>query len=260
MGKQRLEQLFKKNKKEVLSIYVTTGYPKLESMPVLVEELANSGVDFIEVGMPYSDPLADGDTIQYSSSIALGNGMNLDKYFQQVKMVRSKVDIPLIFMGYFNQVLRVGIEKFLDKCVESGIDGLILPDMPPEVYEAKYKSIFDMFDLSLSFLITPTTSIERIKLLDKLSSGFVYVVSTSSTTGKTDTFSEEQVDYFKKTYDLKLTNPTIVGFGISNRETFLIANKYTNGAIIGSAFIKALKDSEDIKKTAREFANKLLKS
>jgi len=259
MGKERLKKLFKKKKKNLLSVYVTTGYPQLTSMPDLVEELANSGVDFIEVGMPYSDPLADGETIQYSSSIALKNGINLDEYFKQLKTVRAKVDIPLLFMGYFNQVLRIGIDDFLKKCVESDIDGLIIPDMPPEIYNTNYKTIFEKYDLALSFLITPTTSDDRIRFLDELSSGFVYVVSTSSTTGKTGTFNEEQVDYFKRIQSLKLKNPTVVGFGISNRETFLLANKYANGAIIGSAFIKALKGSKDIKKTAKEFAQKILK-
>ncbi len=259
MGKNRLDKLFNQQKEEVLSIYITTGYPKIDSMPILVEALANLGVDFIEVGMPYSDPLADGDTIQYSSSIALKNGINLDKYFEQVQYVRSKVTIPLLFMGYFNQLLRVGIDAFLSKCVQSGIDGLILPDMPPELYEKKYKATFEKYDLSLSFLITPTTSDERIRLLDKLSTGFVYVVSTSSTTGNVTAFSDEQVQYFKRIKKLKLNNPTIIGFGISNREKFLIANKFTNGAIIGSSFIKALKHAQNIKTTTEEFVTKIKK-
>jgi len=258
MGKEKLKRLFEKNKKEVLSIYITSGYPQLESMPELIKELVNQGVDFIEVGMPYSDPLADGDTIQYSSSVALKNGIDLDKYFEQVKRVRSKVDIPLLFMGYFNQVLRYGMDKFLTKCVESGIDGLILPDMPPEIYRLNYMGIFDKYDLSLSFLITPTTSDERIRMIDKLSSGFVYVVSSSSTTGKIDTFDEEQINYFERIKGLKLKNPTVVGFGISNREKFLLANKYTNGAIIGSAFIKAIKEKQNYLEGTNTFIKQIL--
>ena len=259
MGKEKINNLFIKNKKEILSIYLTTGYPEIDSMPVLAEKLAGAGVDFLELGMPYSDPLADGETIQYSSSIALKNGIDFDQYFNQAKAVRQNIDIPLLFMGYFNQVLRIGIDTFLDKCVDSGIDGLIIPDMPPEVYKNKYKPIFDKYDLGLSFLITPTTSDERIKMLDELSSGFVYVVSTSSTTGKTIGFSDSQIDYFKRINKLNLNNPMVIGFGISDKQTFRIANKHSDGAIIGSAFIKALKDSKDIEKTAMEFAQNIIK-
>jgi len=258
MGKERLEKLFSKNKQEVLSIYITSGYPKLDSMPRLIDTLAKSGVDFIEVGMPYSDPLADGDTIQYSSSIALKNGIDLDKYFNQVKEIRDKVQIPLLFMGYFNQMLRFGVEFFLKTCVINGIDGLIVPDMPPEIYKQNYKNIFEKYNLSMSFLVTPTTSDERIRMIDELSSGFVYVVSSSSTTGKIDTFSQEQIDYFQRIKKLKLKNPTIVGFGISNREKFLLSNKYTNGAIIGSAFIKAIKNKENYLEETKSFISKIL--
>lgn len=258
MGKERINKVFNKNKNEVLSIYITTGFPALDSMPKLIKVLADLNVDFIEVGMPYSDPLADGLTIQNSSSIALKNGIDLDKYFNQVKAIRDKVDIPLIFMGYFNQVLRVGVDNFLQKCIDSGIDGLILPDMPPDIYENKYKTTFEKYNLSLSFLITPTTSDDRIKMIDKLSSGFVYVVSSSATTGKIDTFSQEQIKYFKRIEKLNLSNPTVIGFGISNREKFLIANKYTNGAIIGSAFIKAINEKKDYLKEAEAFVNKIL--
>jgi tryptophan synthase alpha chain len=168
------------------------------------------------------------------------------------------VDIPLLFMGYFNQMLRFGVEKFLKTCVNNGIDGLIVPDMPPEIYKQKYLAIFEKYNLSMSFLVTPTTSDDRIKMIDKLSSGFVYVVSSSSTTGKIDTFSQEQIDYFQRIKKLNLVNPTIVGFGISNRERFLLANKYTNGAIIGSAFIKAIKDKENYLEQTKSFISKIL--
>ena len=257
MGLKRIENIFK-TEKDILSIYLTAGYPKLHSMPELVVALAYSGVDFIELGMPFSDPLADGKTIQYSSSIALKNGMTLNEYFSQVADIRQKTEIPLIFMGYFNQMLRYGVQEFLNKCIESGIDGLIVPDLPPEIYEKKYKKIFDEYDLALSFLVTPTTDESRIKYLDDLSSGFVYLVSTSSTTGKADAFSDEQINYFKRIKKLNLKNPLVIGFGISNRDKLLIANKYADGAIIGSAFIKALKSTEDYHKVPEIFVNKIL--
>lgn len=257
MGLKRIENIFKE-KKDILSIYLTAGYPELNSMPELAVALADAGVDFLELGMPFSDPLADGETIQYSSSKALKNGMTLEKYFDQVAVLRQKVEVPLIFMGYFNQLLRYGLNRFLDKCIESGIDGLIIPDLPPDIYEKEYRRIFENYDLGLSFLITPTTPESRIKYLDNLSAGFVYAVSTSSTTGKENMFSDEQVEYFKRIKDPDLKNPVVIGFGISDRGKFLLANKYADGAIIGSAFIKALNSGGNYISITKNFVNKIL--
>jgi tryptophan synthase alpha chain len=254
MGKERIKKLFQNNsQKDILSIYITAGYPKLEAMPGLIETLAKAGVDFIEAGMPYSDPLADGKTIQYSSSRALQNGINLDTYFTQIKSVRTQVDIPVFFMGYFNQVLRYGINRFLSACENSGIDGLILPDLPPEIYQRDYQKTFEKYDLGLSFLISPTTSHKRIDLIDRLSSAFIYVVSDSSTTGKTGDFSKEQIAYFERINKLKTRNPKIIGFGIDSPEKYRLANRYTDGAIIGSAFIKAVKNEKNYQRQASDF-------
>ncbi len=259
MGKQRLQKVFKNPKKNILSIYLSAGYPQLDAMTKLIPLLADKGVDFIEAGMPYSDPLADGPTIQKSSSIALKNGMNLQTYFEQIKQVRSQVDLPIIFMGYFNQVLKTGITKFLDLCVSSGIDGLILPDITPEIYEAQYKSIFESYDLAMIFLVSPTTSPERIKKIDALTSGFVYIVSSSSTTGKEGVFGPEQIAYFKRIQAMNLHNPEVIGFGIDRREKFQLANQYANGAIIGSAFIKAIENPERYLKEAESFIRTIKK-
>ncbi len=259
MGKKRIENVFKTNKNR-LSIYITAGYPTIDAMPKIIEVLDNKNIDFIEAGMPYSDPLADGETIQKSSSIALKNGMNLNLYFSQIKKIRSKSEIPILFMGYFNQLLKRGIDKFLQDCVEAGIDGLIIPDLSPEIYQQKYKHVFDKYDLAFSFLITPTTSNQRIKLIDSLSSGFIYAVSSSATTGKTNDFGEEQIKYFERLHSLKTNNSIVIGFGIDNREKYVVANDYTSGAIIGSAFIKAIYSKDEYLKKASEFVEKIIKN
>ena len=256
MGVKSIENIFAE-KRDILSIYLTAGYPHLDSMPELTLALVESGVDFLELGMPFSDPLADGKTIQFSSSVALKNGMTLDIYFQQVKKIRAETGIPLIFMGYFNQMMRYGVRKFLKKCVEAGIDGLIIPDLPAEIYENEYKKIFDEYDLAMSFLITPTTSEGRVRYLDNLSNGFDYIVSTSSTTGRVDEFSGEQIEYFRRIKNMNLNNPIVIGFGISGRDKFLKANKYADGAIIGSAYIKALRNAESSVITTKNFINKI---
>ncbi len=255
MGKQRISNIFSTNKMR-LSLYLTAGYPRLDSMVSLVEIMDKSGVDFVELGMPYSDPLADGATIQKSSSIALMNGLTLDIYFDQVMEARKVTTMPLLFMGYFNQMMRYGIEKFLLRCVEVGIDGLIIPDLPPDIYESQYQGIFENYDLAMIFLVTPTCSDIRIKKIDELSTGFVYVVSSSSTTGKTVGFGQEQLDYFKRIENLKLDNPTVIGFGISNYEAYSQANNHANGAIIGSAYIKSIAKGDAVIST-EEFINKI---
>lgn len=233
----RINKTLNKDKK-LLSIYFTAGYPNIDDTVSIIQNLEKSGVDMIEIGLPFSDPLADGPTIQASSTAALKNGMTTEKLFEQIKDIRKSVAIPLIVMGYFNPVLQYGVEAFCKKCQEIGIDGLILPDLPADVYDAEYKTIFEKFGLINVFLITPQTSEERIRYIDSISNGFIYMVSSASTTGAQSGFGEEQTKYFERISKMNLKNPQIVGFGISNSETFTQATTYTKGAIIGSAFIK----------------------
>ncbi|MDP4754899.1 MAG: tryptophan synthase subunit alpha [Flavobacteriaceae bacterium] len=237
----RIEQLFQ-NKKDILSIYFTAGYPAhSDTLPILTS-LQAQGVDMVEIGLPFSDPLADGPVIQQSSTQALALGMTTEVLFEQLKDVRSKIDIPLVIMGYFNPVLQFGVAEFCKKCAETGIDAVILPDLPLTVYEREYKAIFESHGIHLIFLITPQTSDERIRALDQASKGFIYLVSTASVTGSGAGFGQAQADYFKRISDMKLQNPIVVGFGIKDRETFAQATAHADGAIIGSAFINALSD------------------
>jgi len=225
---------------KLLSIYFTAGYPNLNDTVSIIQNLEKSGVDMIEIGLPFSDPLADGPTIQVSSTQALKNGMTSDLLFQQLKDIRETVSIPLIIMGYFNPMLQYGVEAFCNKCQEIGIDGLIIPDLPVDVYHEQYQTIFEKYGLVNVFLITPQTSDERIRYIDSVSDGFIYMVSSASTTGAKTGFGDEQHAYFKRISDMQLKNPQIVGFGISNNDTFTQATTYAKGAIIGSAFIKHL--------------------
>lgn len=233
----RIHKKLQENKK-LLSIYFTAGYPNIEDTVPIIKALQNNGVDMIEIGLPFSDPLADGPTIQDSSTQALKNGMTTETLFDQLNGVRDHIHIPLIIMGYFNPILQYGVEAFCTKCKELGIDGLIIPDLPVDVYHEEYKTIFETHGLANIFLITPQTSDERIRFIDSVSNGFIYMVSSASTTGAKSGFGDEQTAYFKRIADLKLKNPQIVGFGISNRETFSQATTYAKGAIIGSAFVK----------------------
>ena len=226
--------------KKLLSIYFTAGYPNLNDTVTIIENLEKSGVDMIEIGLPFSDPLADGPTIQASSTEALKNGMTTEVLFKQLKDVRKTVSIPLIIMGYFNPMLQYGVEAFCKKCQEIGIDGLIIPDLPVDVYNEQYKSTFEKYGLINVFLITPQTSKERIKFIDSISNGFIYMVSSASVTGSSKGFGDTQTNYFKRIADMQLNNPQIVGFGINNNDTFTQATTYAKGAIIGSAFIKHL--------------------
>ena len=235
----RIKEKLQEDKK-LLSIYFTSGYPEINDTVEIIKSLEKNGVDFIEIGLPFSDPLADGPTIQESSTIALKSGMTTNKLFEQLKDIRSEVSIPLIIMGYFNPILQFGVEKFCAKCEEVGIDGLIIPDLPVDVYNDNYKAIFDKHGLKNIFLITPQTSEERIRFIDEVSDGFIYMVSTASVTGSTKGFGEETKTYFKRIADMKLSNPQVVGFGISDEDTFNDATKFAKGAIIGSAFIKHL--------------------
>lgn len=235
----RINEKLKEDKK-LLSIYFTAGYPGLNDTVPIIQELEKAGVDMIEIGLPFSDPLADGPTIQESSTSALNNGMTTELLFKQLKDIRKTVSIPLIIMGYFNPVLQYGVEAFCAKCQELGIDGLILPDLPFDVYQEEYEVLFKKYGLSMTFLITPQTSDSRIHQIDEATNGFIYMVSSASTTGARNGFGEEQESYFERIASLKLANPQIVGFGISNSETFQAATAKAKGAIIGSAFIKHL--------------------
>lgn len=235
----RINQKLQEDKK-LLSIYFTAGYPNLNDTVSIIKNLEKNGVDMIEIGLPFSDPLADGPTIQASSTQALKNGMTTEVLFKQLKDIRKSVKIPLIIMGYFNPILQYGVEAFCKKCAEIGIDGLIIPDLPVDVYYEQYKATFEKYGLINVFLITPQTTVERIRFIDSISDGFIYMVSSASVTGSQSGFGNEQIDYFKRIADMKLKNPQIVGFGINNNETFTQATQYTNGAIIGSAFIKHL--------------------
>ncbi|WP_029038432.1 tryptophan synthase subunit alpha [Salinimicrobium xinjiangense] len=229
--------------KKLLSIYFTAGYPEPEDTVTILQELQESGVDMVEIGLPFSDPLADGPVIQRSSEAALKSGMTTKKLFQQLEGIRKSVDIPLLIMGYFNPILQFGVERFCRQCRESGIDGLIIPDLPLEEYELQYKEIFQKYDLLMIFLITPQTSEERIKEIDSASEGFIYMVSSASVTGGTGGFGDEQKDYFTRVSKMGLKSPLIVGFGIKDNKTFEQATAQTKGAIIGSAFIKHLTEN-----------------
>jgi tryptophan synthase alpha chain len=236
----RINLKLQENKK-ILSIYFSAGYPSLTDTVQIVQDLEKNGVDMIEIGLPFSDPLADGPTIQESSTQALHNGMTTQVLFDQLKDIRKTVSIPLIIMGYFNPMLQYGIENFCKKCAEIGIDGLIIPDLPVDVYADEYKTTFENYGLKNIFLITPQTSNERIHFIDSVSDGFIYMVSSASVTGSQSGFGSIQENYFKRISEMDLKNPQVIGFGISNKSTFDQATQFAKGAIIGSAFITNLK-------------------
>jgi len=226
--------------KKLISIYFTAGYPQLEDTTEVIKRLAEAGTDVIEIGLPYSDPLADGPVIQKSSEQALKNGMSTQKLFQQLKDIRKEVGIPLIVMGYFNAMLQFGVEDFCKECEAIGIDGIIMPDLPISIYERDYKALFETHGLKFVPLITPETSVERIQTIDALGDSFVYMVSSSSTTGGEKGFGEEAMSYFKRISDMQLTNKLMVGFGIKDAHSFEQASRFTSGCIIGSEFIRRL--------------------
>ena len=248
----RINKLFEEKKDNILSIYFTAGYPNLNDTTEIIKTLDECGVDLIEIGMPFSDPIADGPVIQDSSNVAIDNGMNLNLLFEQLEDIRMITDIPIVLMGYVNPVYQFGYDNFIKNILKCDLDGLILPDLPLEDYKNNFKSVFDKENLSFIFLITPNTSEDRIKKIDDNSNGFVYMVSSSSTTGKKSSFDNKQIDYFQKIRSLSLKNPTVIGFGISDKESFTQACKYSNGAIIGSKFIQSLSKS-NIKESIRSF-------
>jgi tryptophan synthase alpha chain len=235
----RIDQAFAQDKK-LLSIYFSAGHPKLEDTLLILKALQAAKVDMIEIGLPFSDPLADGPTIQDSATQALANGMTTQRLFDQLEQVRDHIHLPLIIMGYFNPILQYGVKAFCEKCEAIGIDGLIIPDLPADVYHEHYQALFEQHGLYNMFLITPQTPEERIRYIDKVSNGFIYMVSSASVTGAKATFGDNQTDYFKRIAALGLNTPQIVGFGISNAETYQAATTYAQGAIIGSAFIQFL--------------------
>jgi tryptophan synthase alpha chain len=252
----RIDILFRKKNNNVLSVYFTAGYPNLNSTAEIIKTLAVSGADMVEIGMPFSDPVADGPVIQHSSEKALGNGMNLKLLFGQLSEIRDEVKIPLLLMGYLNPVMQFGIENFCRECKRTGIDGVILPDLPPIVYKEEYFSIFNVYNIYNILLISPQSSVERITAIDKISRGFVYMVSSSSVTGSKGNFSDDQISYFKRVGEMKLRNPVLIGFGISNHETFINSGKFARGGIIGSAFVNILEqdgnDFENINQFIKE--------
>ncbi len=253
----RLKKLFDAKSSKVLNVYCTAGYPTLDSTLPIITALENNGADLVEIGMPYSDPLADGPVIQESGARALENGMSIEVLFEQLKTLRATSNIPLVLMGYMNPVLQYGFEKFCAEAAAVGVDGLILPDMPAYEFESKYGAIVKKHHLDFIFLVTPETPTERIQYLDSLSSGFLYAVSASATTGSALNF--EAVDsYLQKLQQLRLTNPILVGFGVKDAASFELATRHTAGAIIGSAYIKALENSTDVTTTTAQFLSSII--
>src|SRR5690554_188534 len=248
----RIDKLFKDKKENILSVYFTAGYPAPDDTVKVINTLEKHGVNLLEIGVPFSDPMADGPVIQSSGNESLRNGMSVKKLFAQLKDVRPKATIPLVLMGYLNPIVQFGFENYCQKAAECGIDGLIIPDLPFAEYIESYKPIAEKYGLHMIMLITPETSEERIRMIDENTSGFIYMVSTASVTGAKNTFSEENLAYFRRVNEMKLNNPRLIGFGISNKETFDAACKESSGAIIGSKFITLLKSEPTIESAAEK--------
>lgn len=255
--KNRLTELFQKKKDHVLSVFYTAGYPEKQAAIDVAIALEKAGADVIEIGIPFSDPIADGPTIQASNKIALENGMTLTVLLEQVKELRAHVTLPVVLMGYLNPVMQFGTERFFKAAAQAGVDGIILPDLPLEEFERDYKALTDSLNLSVSFLVAPSTSETRIRKADALSSGFIYAVSSSSTTGAKDSFAEEQLAYFKKLSEMNLSNPFLIGFGISNSKTYRQATEFAAGAIVGSSFITCLSQSKEREKDIPAFVRSI---
>ncbi len=253
----RINKLFSEKQKNILNVYCTAGFPHLDDTIKILTAFQKYGADMVEIGMPYSDPLADGPVIQQSNMVALHNGITIQKLFEQLKDCRKDFHLPLILMGYLNPVLQFGIEKFCKQAKEVGVDGIILPDLPIYEFEKEYKKYFKQNDLQFIFLITPETSEERIRKIDDLSEGFIYAVSSSSTTGNNKEIGQQE-SYFLKLQRMNLQNPILVGFGIKDKFDFQTACKYCHGAIIASAYINALQNAEDIENVTQKFLNGIL--
>lgn len=254
----RIDKLFATKGQGIISVYFTAGYPRFDDTVPVIKELAEQGVDMIEVGIPFSDPMADGPVIQQSGTVALNNGMTLKKLFGQLRGIRDTVDIPLVMMGYLNPIMQYGPEEFCRSCFQCGIDGVIIPDLPFADYMRDYKDLGEEFGIKFIMLITPETSAERIRLIDDNTSGFIYMVSTASTTGAKESFSDSTLDYFRRINGMALRNPRLIGFGISNRRTLLAAYDNANGAIIGSEFIRLLGSEPTIAGAVNKLMGKLL--
>ncbi len=253
----RINKLFAEKGSNILSVYFTAGYPQLNDTVEIIKQLSAQGVDMIEIGIPFSDPMADGPVIQNSSQIALANGMTQNLLFEQLKDIRKVTDIPLILMGYVNPVLQFGFEKLCQKAQEVGVDGFIIPDLPMAEYMQEFKATADKYGMENILLITPETPEERIRLIDENTNGFIYMVSSAATTGAQDSFAGSKEAYFKRIKDMNLKNPTLIGFGISNKVTFDSACTHASGAIVGSAFIKALGDNPTVEKAVEALISKL---
>lgn len=254
----RLKTLFQQKDKKILSVFCTAGFPELDSIVPILEELQQNGVDLVEIGMPFSDPTADGPVIQYSNTIAINNGMMLKVLFEQLKEVREKIHIPLVLMGYINPALQYGFDAFLKDAAACGMDGVIIPDLPMYEYETFYKQKFEENNLKNIFLVTPQTAEERIRKIDALSDAFVYIVSSNAITGGNASIQQEQQNYFKRIQQMQLANPTLIGFGIKDKQTFDTACQYADGAIIGTAFIKAIDKSQNLKKDIQQFIHSII--
>lgn len=247
----RINRLFRNKQKDILSIYFTAGFPRLNDTCEVIRELQANGIDLIEIGIPFSDPMADGPTIQDSGTAALRNGMTLKILFDQLKDIRKDVAIPLIMMGYLNPVMQYGFENFCKQCAETGIDGVIIPDLPFNDYINEYKPVADKYGVKVIMLITPETSDERIRLIDEHTDGFIYMVSSASTTGAQKSFDEKKQDYFRRINGMNLRNPRLIGFGISNKATLEATRQNASGAIIGSKFITLLKERANVKEAVK---------
>jgi len=252
----RIQQLFTQKKENILSVYFTAGFPKPNDTVPILESLQKYSVDMAEIGIPFSDPLADGPVIQNSSQIALKNGMNLKKLFSQLANIRASVHIPLVMMGYLNPIMQFGFENFCSECKKVGVDGMIIPDLPMDVYLTEYREIVEKNGLDFIFLITPETSEERIHQIDEHTHGFIYMVSSAGVTGTQNSF-DHHIDYFNRINSMHLKNPRLIGFGISNKLTRETASRYSSGVIIGSAFIKALQESSDVESAVKFLIKKL---
>lgn len=253
----RINQLFRDKKKNILSVYFTAGHPELNSACEIIQELEKNGIDQIEIGIPFSDPMADGPVIQHSSTQALRNGMTLKLLFSQLENIRREVKIPLILMGYLNPVIQYGFENFCKDCKRVGVDGMIIPDLPFKDYMEDYKPVAEKYDLKIIMLITPDTSEERIRFIDENTDGFIYMVSSASTTGAQQSFDEQKQQYFRKINAMQLKNPRLIGFGISNKKTLDAAFDNASGGIIGSKFIQCLSEEKTISGAVRKLLSGL---
>ncbi|KAA6326787.1 Tryptophan synthase alpha chain [termite gut metagenome] len=248
----RINQLFGTNPKNLLSVYFCAGHPKLEGTADIIRTLEKNGINMIEIGIPFSDPMADGIVIQNASTKALRNGMSLNLLFEQLQDIRRDTNIPLLLMGYLNPIMQFGFERFCRKCSECGIDGMIIPDLPFKDYREHYQSVAERYNLYMIMLITPETSEERIREIDRHTNGFIYMVSSAATTGAQQNFDEQKQAYFKRIKEMKLQNPRMVGFGISNRDTFEAACRHASGAIVGSRFVSLLEEESDTERAVKK--------